>query len=60
MRADTTSDALHSSQEGPLMFIPFKAFVLAVPALIAANAHANFNLDGPVDNTGDDLHLLIG
>lgn len=42
------------------MFIPFKAFVLAVPALIAANAHANFNLDGPVDNTGDDLHLLIG
>lgn len=39
------------------MFVPLKA--VALSALVAANAHANFALDG-ADDTGDDLHLLIG
>jgi hypothetical protein len=37
-----------------------KTATLAWSARVAANAHANFNLDGPVDNTSDDLHLLVG
>lgn len=37
-----------------------KAAALAWSARVAANAHANFNLDGPVDNTSDDLYLVVG
>lgn len=39
------------------MFAPLKA--VALSALVATNAHANFSLDGSED-TSDDLHLLIG
>lgn len=35
------------------------AAALAASGRVAANAHANFALDGAED-TSDDLHLLVG